>query len=435
MKLKPNYQPKQTTAAMYWGLDLEVEEILYGGAKGGGKSYLGNSLIFGDAETYPGTHYFIARHNLNDLKKYNTPTVYEVYENWGVNPLHRIKYNGQDNYFQLHNKSKVFYIDCKHMPSDPDFHRFGSSQFTRGWMEEIGQMDTKAIINLSATVGRWKNDEYNLKRKLLLTCNPNKGYAFNEFYLPTKKKQLDKLKKFVRALPTDNKYLSSDYLAALDRLPDNEKQRLRYGNWEYDSDPTTLIDYDTILNMYSNIFVEKGKKYIVADVARYGSDKAIITVWDGLTLIDKVVMPISAITEIQTAIEAMRVKYEVQLSNIIVDEDGVGGGLCDSLHCKGFSAQRKPRNKAYYNNKSECGYKLAEIANMIQIKVALTAKEKEDINQELAMLKTYESDKDGKLRILPKEKIKDFIGRSPDWLDCFIMRMYYEINTGVYNVY
>jgi hypothetical protein len=42
------------------------------------------------------------------------------------------------------------------------------------------------------------------------------------------------------------------------------------------------------------------------------------------------------------------------------------------------------------------------------------------------MLKTYESDKDGKLRILPKEKIKEHIGRSPDWLDVFIMRMYFE---------
>lgn len=58
--------------------------------------------------------------------------------------------------------------------------------------------------------------------------------------------------------------------------------------------------------------------------------------------------------------------------------------------------------------------------------------ERETINQELGMLKTYDSDKDGKLRILPKEKIKEQIGRSPDWLDCFIMRMYYEVNISKY---
>lgn len=49
------------------------------------------------------------------------------------------------------------------------------------------------------------------------------------------------------------------------------------------------------------------------------------------------------------------------------------------------------------------------------------------IKEELQMLKTFDVDKDNKLRILPKEKIKELIGRSPDWLDVFIMRMYYEL--------
>jgi hypothetical protein len=43
------------------------------------------------------------------------------------------------------------------------------------------------------------------------------------------------------------------------------------------------------------------------------------------------------------------------------------------------------------------------------------------------MLKTYDADKDNKLRILPKDKIKEVLGRSPDWLDVFIMRMYFEV--------
>jgi hypothetical protein len=57
----------------------------------------------------------------------------------------------------------------------------------------------------------------------------------------------------------------------------------------------------------------------------------------------------------------------------------------------------------------------------------LPDREIEMIKQELGMLKTYESDKDGKLRILPKEKIKEHIGRSPDWLDVFTMRMFFEV--------
>jgi hypothetical protein len=180
--------------------------------------------------------------------------------------------------------------------------------------------------------------------------------------------------------------------------------------------------------MFSNDFVNPGKKRIVADIARYGSDRALITVWDDLILIDYLTFTISSMVEIQNAISALRVKFGVQTSDILCDEDGIGGGVVDNLKCKGFLNNGRPTNPNYQNLKSECGYKLAENASKIWIMCELPEREKEMIRQELGMLKTYESDKDGKLRILPKEKIKDHIGRSPDWLDIFIMRMYFETN-------
>lgn len=418
-------QPKQVQAMRYW-TDNSSQEILYGGSKGCGKSFLGCSLIFGDALMYPGTHYFIARHNLNDLKKYTTPSVIEVFNLMGLVFTDRVTYNGQDNFFDFYNGSKVFYIDCRFLPSDPNYHRFGSLQFTRGWFEETGQIDSLAIDNLSVAVGRWKNTEYNLKRKILLTCNPNKGYAYNNFYMPDKNGTLPDYRKFIQALPADNKYLTSDYIDSLGRLPANEKERLLFGNWEYDSDPNTLIGYDTINDLFTNYFVKPGRKRIVADIARYGSDRAIITVWDEFILIDYLAFNISSMVEIQNAISALRLKHSVQASDILVDEDGIGGGVVDNLRCKGFLNNGRPTNPNYQNLKSECGYKLAEKAGQIWIKCELPTREKEMIRQELGMLKTYESDKDGKLRILPKEQIKEHIGRSPDWLDIFIMRMWFE---------
>jgi phage terminase large subunit len=419
-------QPRQIDAAQYW-IDDTTEEILYGGAKGGAKTFLGCSLIFADALLYPGTHYFIARQNLNDLTKFTTPSIIEVFSFMGLAYEKYMSYNGQNSFFQLHNGSKVFYIDCKWAPSDPEYHRFGSLQFTRGWFEEIGQINSMAIINLSASVGRWKNTENKLKRKILMTCNPNKGYAYNNFYLPSKKNALPEYKKFVKALPTDNKYLTEDYLNSLERLPANERERLKYGNWEYDSDPNTMIDLDMINNMFSNIYAEKGIKRIVSDIARYGSDRAIIAVWEGFVLIEYIVFDISSTVQIKNAINALRVKHNIQLSNIVVDEDGVGGGVVDGLRCKGFVNNSKAPNPVYQNLKSECGYKLAEFADKIYISCDLPDNEIEMIHQELGMLKTYDSDKDGKLRIMPKEKIKEHIGRSPDWLDIFIMRMYFEV--------
>src|SRR3990167_5245000 len=94
--------PKQIQAVKCW-LDNETEQLLYGGAKYGGKSYLGASLIFGDALIYPGTHYFIARQQLIDLRKFTIPTIQEVFKAWGLKINDYAPFNGQDNIFNLTN--------------------------------------------------------------------------------------------------------------------------------------------------------------------------------------------------------------------------------------------------------------------------------------------------------------------------------------------
>lgn len=435
MELISNLQPKQVEAARYW-LDNSTDEILFGGAKGGSKSYLGCNLIFSDALTYPGTHYFIARHNLTDLKKFTTPSIYEVFEHWGIRPEDYMKFNGQENYFELNNGSKVYYLDCRHLPSDPDFHRFGSMQFTRGWCEEIGQISDKAIVNLSASIGRWKNNDYNLSRKLLLTCNPNKGYAYREFFIPSENNELEPYRKFIRSLPTDNKYLSKAYLEALNRLPKDERARLLFGDWRYDDDPTKLIEYDKIMDLWSNTHVLPGKKYITADIARYGKDKTVIMVWDGLQVVHIKTINKSDLIHVADVIKALKLKYHVPMSNVYVDEAGLGSGVVDMLPgCKGFVANRKPINSGsrenYDNIKSQCGFKLADYVNGSLIWVR-TESNKNEVIEELEQIKKKKEDTDDKWGLIRKEEMKDKLGRSPDYQDCFIMRMVAEIGEADY---
>jgi hypothetical protein len=231
----------------------------------------------------------------------------------------------------------------------------------------------------------------------------------------------------VQALYGDNPYTSKTYEKQLRSISDKSlKERLMLGNWEYEDPENAMIPFEVINDMFTNSFVMGGKKYIVGDIARYGSDRAIITVWDGLKLIDYRAFNISSMVDIQNCIHALRAQYLVPASQIIVDEDGIGGGVVDNLKCKGFVNNSTPTNPTYQNLKSECGYKLAELASKIWIECELPEKEKEAIKLELGMLRTYDSDSENKLRILPKAQIKELIGRSPDWLDCFIMRMYWE---------
>jgi phage terminase large subunit len=52
---------------------------------------------------------------------------------------------------------------------------------------------------------------------------------------------------------------------------------------------------------------------------------------------------------------------------------------------------------------------------------------KADIIQELEYVKQWNMDKDGKRQVMPKDKVKEFIGRSPDFSDTLMMREWFEL--------
>ena len=56
---------------------------------------------------------------------------------------------------------------------------------------------------------------------------------------------------------------------------------------------------------------------------------------------------------------------------------------------------------------------------------------KEELTKELEQVRRDKIDKDTKLAILPKEKVKQILGRSPDYSDALMMRMYYELRPNI----
>jgi len=407
---------KQKQCCIYWA-DNITTDIAYGGSKGSAKSYTGASLIFGDALMYPNTHYFIARKKLTDLRKYTTPTVYEVFEHWGLDKRY-YRFDGKDNFFELHNESKVFLIEAKYMPSDPKYMRFGSMQMTRGWIEEAGDFEVAAKNNLAASIGRWKNDIYDLTGKLLQTCNPSKNYLYKDYYKSHANNTLPSYRKFIQALPTDNKMLPDGYIDNLKRtLTKNERERLLYGNWEYDDDPSVLIDFNSCNDYFTNQHVKKeGHKYITADIARKGRDSTVIRVWHGYVIIERKEMKVSKVTESAEAIRELANKHEVPMSRTVADEDGVGGGVVDILDCEGFVNNSKAVNNENYNNlKSQCSFMMAKkICSKELYEICHDEEVKEKIVEELEQVKQANIDQDGKVAIISKDKVKENIGRSPD---------------------
>src|SRR5690606_32714655 len=142
------------------------------------------------------------------------------------------------------------------------------------------------------------------------------------FYLPNKNGTLPDIMKYLAAFVQDNPHIDAGYIERLQRTKDiAKKERLLNGNWEYDDDPTAMCRYDDIVAMYSNSHVQPtGDKYIIADIARYGSDAARVSVFDGWVMIEQHSFAVSATTEIQECINAMRTKHDVPAHHCLADE-------------------------------------------------------------------------------------------------------------------
>lgn len=423
--------PKQEHA-VYYLKDNETKEILYGGAAGGGKTALGCLWLIEMCQTYEGSRWLMGRSKLKSLKETTLNTFFELASELGVS--NQFTLNSQSSVIRWNNGSEILLKDLFLYPSDPNFDSLGSLEICGAFIDECNQVVFKAWQIVTSRC-RYKLKEFGIIPKMLGTCNPAKNWTYKEFYEPNKAKSLKPYRKFIQALPTDNPHLHESYLKSLLNLDKNSKERLYYGNWEYDDDPNALCDYDNILAIFKNDHIKGGTKYLTADIARLGSDSAIVGVWNEWRLIEVHVFDISRTTDIQSCIEAMRVKHGIPKKNCIADEDGVGGGVVDNCGILGFVNGAKAMGEEnYFNLQSQCCYKLAEMIqeNGIYIECDLSGNQQDEIVEELEQLKSYELDKDGKLRILPKSKIKENIGRSPDWRDMLMMRARFDLK-GKYN--
>ena len=105
--------------------------------------------------------------------------------------------------------------------------------------------------------------------------------------------------------------------------------------------------------------------------------------------------------------------------------------------CEGFVNNAQPKKEEiggrwmrpnYANLKSQCSVKMA---NKIKNREAVEYCNDQDIidivSEEMEQVKLKDVDKDGKIAIIPKDKVKDLIGRSPDDWDSIMMRYWFAM--------
>lgn len=434
--------PRQKEALKYLS-DKTTNFIGYGGGAFGGKSYLACKWLTHVCLKYPETTWGLGRKELVTLKKTTLVTLFKVFKEMNVHPTKDYTFNGQLNTINFFNGSQIFLIDTAYQPSDPLYTRFGGLELTGCVIDQSEESPIEAINILFTRLGRKNNEKYGLAKKMLETFNPAKNHVYYRYYKPDKEGTLKDTYKFVQALPKDNPSTEGiDYVKGiLDNSDQQTIERLIYGNFEYDDDPNILINYDAIINSFTNTFIKPtGKRYITTDIA-LSSDLFVAFAWDGWTIIDVLILHKTDAKIVEQRLKEFALKHRVPASHISYDADGIGAYLKGfminsySFYNNSNPIEQRLKKLNYKNLKAQCFHYLSDKINLnelfitdhVAIQKINNIFVRDKIIEESQVIKRDRVDLDGKFSLIPKDQMKSILGHSPDFMDAMMQRSVFDL--------
>ena len=431
-------------------------------------TWLGSEWLIALAVKYPGVRLFVGRNELTELMRSVYITFKKVFK-WHNIPSECYNFNSKWHFFEFWNESRIDFLDVKYQPSDTMYERLGSTEYTAGWLEEVGLVKAMVDDVLKSRIGRHMNKEYGIFSKLFRTCNPKKNWVYQQAFKPWV--EANKIKKtdtwidesgdqnaFIQSFYKDNPHLPEEYGRNLNSIKDAVlKARLRDGNWNYADDLGTLIEYDKILDMFTTepILTPNMQQHITCDVARFGRDRAVIMLWLGFHIRKIWYYNKSSTRFLREKMESICKQYHVPYYYSVVDDDGVGSGVVDYMpgiirFINGSPAVKEidertqeTKKYSYLNLRSQCYYKMARAINKGLVTIDLNGiiipeedkatvtpyDVKNWIIEELGVIKRKDPENnERKLQIVSKEDMKaDLAGRSPDFSDTIMERWIFEL--------
>lgn len=424
-----HFSPKQREALRAL-TRRNITNVLYGGAKGGGKSVLlcwwcfitawNIAHRFGLKKSKNPPHVgFIGRKQGTDLTKSTMATwrqfipeeYYELKSGTDRDPRHILLFD-----------SKIA-IDYGGLDHSENINQFNSAEYAFFAVDQAEETDLDDVAELRMTLRMKINGQIPMPEgyKALWTANPRACWLRNEFILNTPKDSL-----FIQALPADNPYLAEGYIETIRRAVGYDDGKLKAyleGSWDVLSGADQIIQPSWIEDAKrANIYRPYKQRIISVDTARFGDDETVVMCIENDEPIDIVARPNTTVPEIENIVITMMDKWGC---GAIIESTGgdLGASVIDGLRSKGRSVtewcpQRAAIEKTKYGNaraEAWC-YAARELANG---RVSLPA----DIPQKLSLqlCEPRYKFKAGKTYIESKKEIKDRTKCSPDWADCWVI--------------
>jgi len=431
METKINFRPtKKQNKVFELFNDSDTTEVIYGGALGAGKSYLIASLLVMKCLQFEGIRIGLARNNITTLKKTTVTSIQEVMQDWGITQDY-YSYNSQAGIIKFFNDSEIILVELDYLPSDPQYTRLGGLLLTFGVIDEAGEVPAKGKEIFQSRIGRWQNAKLKVKPFLLMTCNPSKNFLFTDYYRPFKEGNLKDYQKFIQALPSDNPYLSQQYIDNLrNTLTLNERRRLLGGEWEFADDETSLFKYEDVMYAFDlSMNNNKDNIYRLSCDIAFTSDKCVYMVWEGTTIKKIHISPKNDTKTVEDTIKDLCSTYNIRTDNISYDADGVGKYLrqyfpsAKEIHNNGKTIL----NDGYSNLKTELYFKLSELVKDGKLKIE-DQSYKQEIIDELSVIRHKSRDSmQNKVELISKIEMKKILSYSPDIADAMAYGMIFHL--------
>lgn len=457
--------------------------LAYGGAIGGGKS--GGTLndIQALAMAFPRSRWAIVRKDLPTIKRTTIPSFDRIRVTNFTGELNR-----NDWTYYCGNGSEILYFP-ESLQSDPSYSRWLGLE-VNGFLYEQAEELARGTFDIGKQrAGRWiipptdeqqeriyeeidrileegdpeiarirkeiessdlrsANDHaiaHELARQrygprqppplILLTFNPDDGWIREVFYDPWQEGRLKEPYYYLPATARDNPALPKDYIEALEATKETDPQgyaRFVLGIWGAISQPDQLIQLDWVLGARKVEF-EAGPRRLGVDVARFGDDDTVFTLYEGNDLFQ--VFRYHHMSEPETARRAAAIitEFDIPHHNVNIDAVGPGGGVVSILHEDGYEVRAfnggssaVPRDEAgfysFKNKRIQSWWEFREKLRRGDLRISLDTHSEEwrRLTKDLTAPK-YKISGDRSIDIEPKLKTKTRLKRSPDFGDSAVM--------------
>ncbi|QIN94331.1 terminase [Arthrobacter phage Abba] len=219
-----------------------VDELLYGGAAGGGKSRFSRAEAVLMCLRVPGLRAIIFRRTFPDLERSVVePLLQEIPKELG-------RYNSTKHLFRFHNGS---ILELGHLQRDADKLKYQGAEYQLIVFEEATHFTFKMYDFMRSRVraGGPVADamaKLGIRPRMILTANPGgighhwvkktfidpapAGKVFRN--KPTAREPRPKTKCYIPAKSSDNPSLDDSYIDTLNALSDNLRRAMRDGDWD-----------------------------------------------------------------------------------------------------------------------------------------------------------------------------------------------------------